>query len=239
MGATNPRRVRRRLLAPPDCKEQYKKDMKLFRTFAAAAVLAALFVVSANAQQPAAGRPAAAPAQGGSAVVADGKIAIIDTSAFGDPKAGIQRLVAAFNTIDREFKPRRDELDQLRNRYTQILKDIDATKGVSDEKALAAKADQAETLKNDIERRQQDGQRALEKRVQELTNPIFQDIGNALQAFAAQRGITLVFDVSKTGNAMMVVNNAVDITDAFIADYNQRNPASTAAATPAAPASRP
>jgi hypothetical protein len=31
---------------------------------------------------------------------------------------------------------------------------------------------------------------------------------------------------------MMVVNNAVDITDAFIAEYNQRNPASTAAATP-------
>ena len=30
----------------------------------------------------------------------------------------------------------------------------------------------------------------------------------------------------------MVVDGSIDITNAFIADYNQRNPATTAAATP-------
>jgi Skp family chaperone for outer membrane proteins len=209
------------------------------KTFFAAA-LAAFAAVTAGAQTQPATRPAAPATQqparpaAGPVNVPDGKIAIIDSDAFSDQKAGIQRLVAAFQTVEREFKPRRDELQTMRTRYDALVKQANDTKSVADQKSLAALADQAETLKNDIERRQQDGQRALEKRVQELTSPIFEDVGKALQAFAATRGITLVFDVSKTGNAMMVVNNAVDITDAFIADYNQRNPASTASAAPGA-----
>jgi Skp family chaperone for outer membrane proteins len=207
------------------------------KTFFAAAI-AAFAALSVSAQTQPAGRTApaqprpAATAGAAAQPVPDGKIAIIDSDAFSDQKAGISRLVAAFQVVEREFKPRRDQLQQMRTRYDALVKEINDTKAVADQKALAAKADQADTLKNDIERQQQDGQRALEKRVKELTDPIFVDVGNALQAFAASRGITLVFDVSKTGNAMMVVNNAVDITDAFIADYNQRNPASTAAATP-------
>ena len=205
--------------------------MKAIRTTLFAAAFAAAAALTATAQTPA--RPAApAPAPSTGAAIAEGKFAIIDTEAFGDQKDGIKRLVAAFQTVEREFKPRRDELQTLRTRYDALVKQANDTKSVADQKSLATLADQAETLKNDIERKQQDGQRALEKRVGELTGPIFEDVGKALQAFAASRGITLVFDVSKTGNAMMVVNNAVDITDAFIADYNQRNPASTASAAP-------
>jgi len=204
--------------------------MKLFRTIAAATFCAAITVVSANAQQPAAGR-SAAPATGNVAI-ADGKIAIIDTAAFADPKSGVARLLRAFDAVEREFKPRRDELQQMRTRYEQIAKDIDATKGVSDEKALQAKVDQAETLKSNIERQQQDGQRALDKRIKELTDPIYQDISTALQAYAKTRGVTVLFDASKMAGVMFVVNDTIDITDAFIVEYNQRNPATSAAARP-------
>jgi Skp family chaperone for outer membrane proteins len=211
--------------------------MKVIRTIAFAAAIAAFSAASATAQTaPAAGaqRPAAPAA---SANVPDGKVAIIDTEAFGDPKTGIARLVNAFSTVDREFKPRRDAITGLRAKYDAIVKQINDTKAVAAQAQLASLADQAETLKNDIERQQQDGQRALDKRVKELTDPIYQDISTALQSFAKQRGITIVFDVSKMGGVMMIVDGAVDITPAFIADYNQRNPA-TASAAPA-PASRP
>lgn len=202
--------------------------MKIFRTIAAAALLAAFAALTVNAQQtPAPARPA----QGGGAVP-DSKVAIINTELFGDPKNGIARLANAFAALDREFKPRRDEVTQLRTRYDQLLKDIDATKAVSDEKALQAKVEQAETLKNDIERKQQDGQRALEKRARELTDPIYNDISNALQAYARQRGISVIFDVSKMAQVMFVVNDAVDITPGFIAEYNQRNPATASTAAP-------
>ena len=208
--------------------------MKVIRHIFAAA-LAAAAAVAANAQTQPAPRPApAGPATG--AAIAEGKFAVIDTDAFTDQKQGIQRLVAAFQTVEREFKPRRDELQQLQTRYEGLAKQIQDTQKVADQKALAALADQADTLKTDIEQKQQAGQKALDKRVKELTDPIYQDIGNALQAFAKQRGISVVFDISKMQGVVMLVNPAgVDITDAFIADYNQRNPASTASTAPATP----
>lgn len=204
--------------------------MRVIRHTIAAAALAAIASVAASAQT--AQRPAAAPATAQGGAIAEGRFAVIDTDQFADQSQGIKRLVVAYQTLDREFKPRRDEVQQLQTRYEALVKDIDATKSVSDQKALAAKADQAEQLKTEIERKQQDGQKALEKRAQELLGPVQQDISNALIAFAKQRGISVVFDLSKLGNVVMLVNekDPINITDAFIADYNQRNPAATASA---------
>jgi Skp family chaperone for outer membrane proteins len=202
------------------------------KTFFAAAV-AAFAAVTASAQAPAASRPAAPPA-GAAAAIAEGKFAIIDTDAFNDQTNGIKRLVAAFQTVEREFKPRRDEIQSLRTRLEALVKEIDSTKAVADQKALAAKAEQAQQLETEIKRKQEDGQKALDKRVQDLTGPVYQDIGNALQAFARARGLTVIFDVSKMQGVVMVVNESIDITAPFIADYNQRNPATAAASAPAA-----
>ncbi|HEX8354607.1 MAG TPA: OmpH family outer membrane protein [Pyrinomonadaceae bacterium] len=206
--------------------------MKAIRTTFFAAAFAAFAALTAAAQTTPAARTA--PAQGGAAAaIAEGKFAIIDTDAFNDPAQGIKRLVAAFQTVEREFKPRRDEIQTLRTRLEALAKEIESTKAVADQKALAAKADQATQLDTEIKRKQEDGQKALDRRVQELTGPVYQDIGTALQAFARARGLTVVFDVSKMQGVVMVVNDQIDITSAFIADYNQRNP-STAAAAPAA-----
>jgi Skp family chaperone for outer membrane proteins len=210
--------------------------MKAIRKTFFAAAFAALAAVTASAQTPAASRPAAspaAPAQVGSAAIAEGKFAIIDTDAFNDPTQGIKRLVAAFQTVEREFKPRRDEIQGLKTRYDALVKEVNETKAVADQKALAAKADQAQQLEIEIKRKQEDGQKALDKRVSDLTGPVYQDIGSALQAYAKARGLSVIFDVSKMQGVVMVVNEGVDITGAFIADYNQRNPAATAAAAPA------
>jgi Skp family chaperone for outer membrane proteins len=201
--------------------------MKLFRLTAAALVFAALAATSASAQQPAAGArtPAAAPA---STVVADGKIAIINMQAFTDQKVGIARLVNAYNTLEKEFSPRNEELKRMQAQYRQIADDITKTRGLADEKTLSAKAEQAQSIEKEMKRKQEDGQIAAQKREQELTEPIWKDIDNALRAFARARNITVIFDYSKMGPAMYVANEGVDITAAFIAEYNQRNPASTA-----------
>jgi len=216
--------------------------MKAIRHTFFAAAFAATAALTASAQTQPAARPAtpapaqprpAAPAAGGAVTVAEGKFAIIDTEAFGDQKEGIKRLVAAFQTVEREFKPRRDEITNLKTRYDALVKEVNDTKAVAAPAALQAKADQAEALKVEIERKQQDGQKALDKRVQDLTGPVYQDIGNALQAYAKARGLSVVFDVSKMQGVVMVVNEGVDITGAFIAEYNQRNPATASTATPA------
>jgi len=212
--------------------------MKIRNTlFAAAFAVFATLTASAQTQPgarpstPAPAQPRAAVPTGGAVTVAEGKFAIIDTEAFGDQKNGIKRLVAAFQTVEREFKPRRDELQGLQTRYEALAKDINDTKAVADQKALQAKADQAQQLEIEIKRKQEDGKKALERRIQELTGPVYQDIGNALQAYAKARGLSVVFDVSKMAGVVMVVEGGIDITSAFVADYNQRNPAATAAAT--------
>ncbi len=209
--------------------------MKAIRTTLFAAAFAATAALTASAQTTPARPAPATPAPSGAVTVAEGKFAIIDTEAFGDQKEGIKRLVAAFQTVEREFKPRRDEIQTLKTRFDGIVKQISDTQAVAQPASLATLRDQAETLKSEIERKQQDGQKALDKRVQDLTGPVYQDIGNALQAFAKARGLSVVFDVSKMQGVVMVVDGGIDITSAFIADYNTRNPATASAATPAAP----
>ncbi|MBA2526928.1 MAG: OmpH family outer membrane protein [Pyrinomonadaceae bacterium] len=214
--------------------------MKLILSTALTVTLAVLMPVTAAPQQPATGRPPspsgqrppatspAAPQNSG--VIADGKIATVDTEAFADPKTGITRLVSAFELVNREFKPRSDELQKLRAQYEQLGKDVEATRNLEDQKARTAKIEQAEALKKDIERKTQDAQSAYQKRLREATEPVYRDISPALQAFARQRGVNVIFDVSKLGEVMFVVNDTVDLTRAFITDYNQRNPVT---ATPA------
>jgi Skp family chaperone for outer membrane proteins len=125
----------------------------------------------------------------------------------------------------------------MSQRYETLLKEIDNTKSVADPKALAAKASEAEALKVNIERKQQDGQADLDRRLKNLTDPIYEDINTALTAFAKQRNVNIILDASKLRGAMLVVNEQVDITKAFIAEYNSKNPlpAAAPATTPAAP----
>lgn len=204
--------------------------MKLFRLTAATLVLVASLCVAASAQTPAGGaaRPAA-PQTGAGRATGDAKIAIIQTEAFSDEKQGISRFVAAMKRVDGEFTPRRSEIQQLQTRYTALVKEINDTKNMADPTALQRKAEDAEGMKKDIERKQEDGQRALEKRMREVLGPLQEDVFKALDAYAKERGISIIIDVSQT--PVLYAVESVNITRDFITSYNQRNPATTAAVT--------
>ena len=216
--------------------------MKKNFMIAAAMLFAATVSVGVNAQQPARqaaaqqpARQAAAPAAGAAATnvaVPDGKIAIVYAAAFQDGKAGIARLAAAANRVDSEFQPRRTELQGMQTRYNTLIQNIEKQRAVADPATLQKQVEEADRLKTEMERKQQDGQRDYQRRFGEVMAPLFDDIGKALDAFAKQRGINVIIDASKLEGAIFVTNNAVDITNAFIAEYNQRNPATASAATP-------
>jgi Skp family chaperone for outer membrane proteins len=126
--------------------------MKNFRIFAAALMLAAILAVSASAQtRPATGTTPARPAPAASnAPVPDTKIAFINTEAFGDEKAGITRFVAAMKSLEREFKPRQDELNSMQTRIRTIAEEISKTQAVADPKTIQAKQDEGERLNRDL-----------------------------------------------------------------------------------------
>ena len=105
-------------------------------------------------------------------------------------------------------------------------KEIRKTSTVADPKTIQAKQDQAEQLKRDIERKQQDAQAAVEKRQREVLGPLQEDVFNALQSYAQARGIAIVIDMNRV--PVLFVADSVDITRDFITEYNRTHPATTA-----------
>ncbi len=209
--------------------------MKLFRFIAAACLVAASLVISVGAQTAARPQPAA-PAQGGAAPASTARIAIIDTSAFSDEKAGIARVVNAMKTVDAQFQPVRTEVQGMQTRYQALVDDINKTSAVADPKTIATKTDQADTLKRDIERRAQDAQIAIKKRMDETLGPLQEDVYNSLQAFAQSRGISIIIDASRV--PLIYAADSVDITKDFIAEYNRTKPATASTGGAARPAGR-
>lgn len=149
------------------------------------------------------------------------KVAVIDTDLFSDPKAGITRLVTVMNSLDREMKPRRDEIAVLQARLEKLGKEVSDTSAIADPKTIAAKRDEADRIQVDIKRKAEDGQAVLNRRSKEMTDPIYTDIMVALEAYVKKRGIDIVIDLAKS-QSVMVGNSSVDITAAFIAEYNAK-----------------
>jgi hypothetical protein len=58
--------------------------------------------------------------------------------------------------------------------------------------------------------------------------PLQNDLGNAVIAFAQSKGITLVLDANRV--PIIYAATSLDITQDFINDYNRKNPAGSAPA---------
>lgn len=205
--------------------------MRIYRLIAVATFLAAITALPTFAQQ----RPAAAatPAAAASnAPIPDSKIALINTDAFSDEKVGIGRLVNAMKRVDSEFTPRKNELQGIKTQIDKLTADIQSTQNVATPQQIAQKTEQLESLKRDFQRKGEDAQAAYNKKLQETVGPLYEDIGKSLDAFARGRGITLLLDAAKIGPAILAATDAMDVTRAFIAEYNSKNPATASAAGP-------
>lgn len=213
--------------------------MKNYRLLVLAAIVALGTVTIANAQQsaPRTNTPTTtAQPQAGAAGGING-IAIINTAAFTDDKEGITKLVNASRTVEREFTPRQQQLQQLAQRIQASqteLENLLKTPTVSPQ-SVQQKREQIDQLQRELTRSREDAQISYNKRIAEVAGPIYDDIAKALETFARQRNINVILDEAKLAEAMFVVGRAgMDITRDFVADYNRRNPA-TASAAPATP----
>jgi Skp family chaperone for outer membrane proteins len=212
--------------------------MKIIRAIAAIAFFAAISAATVAAQtRPAAPpatqtKPTTTPSTTGSATgnVPETKLALVDTDAFLDEKAGILRLVAAAKKVEAEFAPRRTELQNLQSQVDQMTADLQKTSAVQDPKVSAQKQDAIDQKKREITRKTEDAQSEYQKRLQALLGPVYDEIGKALDAFAKAHGITLILDVTKV-QGIVSADGSLDITKAFITEFNSKNPA-TASLTP-------
>jgi outer membrane protein len=206
--------------------------------FPISALLVVAFAATVSAQQP--GRPATQPAPtpvpAAPATVAlpVSKMAVIYTDMFLDPKTGIARFNTVVTKLNGEFQKQKDEINQAQTRAqaleTEINKLREAPEGTPiDQRSLQAKMDQLDQLKKDTQRKAEDAQAAYNRRRQELFAPLQDDIGKALEAFAKARGINVIIDAAQV--PLLYAADSIDITRAFITDFNSKNPA-TASASP-------
>ena len=202
-------------------------------------LLVVALAISVSAQQPRPGAPAAQPTPTPAAPAATvalpiSKMAVINSDAFLNDKTGIAKFNITVNKLNNEFRAIKDELTQMQNRAaaleTEITKLRDAPAGTPiDQRSLQAKIDQLEQLKKDIQRKSEDAQANYNRRRTELFTPLQDEIGKALEAFAKARGINVIIDAAQV--PLLFADEKIDITRAFIADFNSKNPVTAASTT--------
>ncbi len=204
--------------------------MKIFRAIAAVAFFAAISAASINAQTKPTTPATTTTTPQTAATLPEAKIALVNTDAFLDEKAGIARLIAAAKRVEGEFQPRRTELQTLQSQIEKTTADLQKAAPVQDQKVTAQQQERIDQMKKDFQRKGEDAQAAYQKRIQEVLGPIYEDIDKALGEFAKAQGITLIIDVTKM-QGILSASASTDITLPFISEFNSKNPA-TAALTP-------
>jgi Skp family chaperone for outer membrane proteins len=206
--------------------------MRFNRLIAAFVFVTALAILPALAQTRPATQPAptSAPAN---VAVPDTKIALIYSEAFLDSKVGISRFNALMGTLTKELKPKTDELQQLEQRITQLTEELNKLQGgagVVPQDQIRTKADTLEQLKKDYQRKGEDAQALYNKRKGEIFQPLQDDIGKALEVYAKAHNINVIIDGSQV--PVVYAADAIDITRAFIMEFNTKNPATASVAAP-------
>lgn len=195
------------------------------RTVLAVTVALAAFGSVAQAQAP------ARPQTPASANVPVSKMAVIYSEAFQDPKNGIARFTVTLNKLNGEFQKVQDELTQTAARLKGLQEEITRLQqaGATTPAQIQTKIDALDSQKRDYTRKGEDAKAQYQRRYQELFQPLQEDVTRALDKYGKDRGITMIIDGSQT--PILYAAENMDITKAFISDYNSRNP-STAQATP-------
>jgi Skp family chaperone for outer membrane proteins len=177
---------------------------------------------------PAGARPPASQTQTPAAdvPVPPSRIALIDTTMFVDEKKGIFRYIDAVKSIQPQFAAANAELVSLQTRINTIIEDIRKLRAApqADARAIQTKQEEGTRLQQDWNMKKQRFDEDYSKKYQEVTGPLSEQIGKAMDQFARDRGITMTLDFSKLLPAMLTALPAVDVTDSFIADFNRKNP---------------
>ena len=206
--------------------------MKVFRISLAVLVFAA-FAILAHTQT----RPAANPAAPATrAAAAPANIAVIDSRAFSDEKAGIARVMNAMKALEAKFQPVRADLRTQGEKLKAMRADIEKKRSIQEQRITAQQIEAADQLELQIKRKAEDAQVSYQKESLAALEPLQKDIFDALNAYSQAKGISLLIDINRV--PVIYAATSLNVTQDFIADYNRTHPAGAAPAT-APPTTRP
>jgi outer membrane protein len=161
------------------------------------------------------------------AAFAQMRVAVVDTQrAVMETEDGM-RLQA---TLKKLFDNRQRELDKKQEDLQKEREDIEKQREVLSKAALAKRIDKWQREMAQLQTVFVDYNKELQKKQNELTQPIFQKAMGIIRRLATQEG----FDVIVDKQAVPYVRSDLDVTDRVITLYNQGAPGD--AGDPKAPA---
>ena len=191
-------------------------------------ILMGVVLIVLPAVLPAQGQTPAAPSAGASAGAAAGRVAVVDFQKVvlenTEGKKAQEKLMAEVTKRQKDFEDKQKSLQDAQNKLQTQDKVLTDT----------AKADlsrQIDKLNTDLQRMNDDAQKDIGDLQQQLLRPIADRAQKVLQAYSAENGFSVVFDVSNQANNIIYVQEVADVTTEII-----RRVDSELAKTPPAPA---
>jgi outer membrane protein len=157
----------------------------------------------------------------------ESKVAIVDFERVVVGSAGGQKAATTWNTryaeVQKNLEARQKEIEDAQNRLrTQGNVLSDAVKA-----EITRDVDRKTT---ELNRLSEDAQKDMEQMRADLLQPISVTAQRVLQAYAAEKGYTLIVDTSNPQGGIVYVNEKADITDDLIKRMDAETPAATAPA---------
>ncbi|HEY8995456.1 MAG TPA: OmpH family outer membrane protein [Lacunisphaera sp.] len=167
--------------------------------------------------------PAAAPA---AKAIPLSRVAWVNSNAFAAEEGGIKQLVRNIKELELEFSGTESELNLLQEKLRTLVGELQKLQAGGEANAAAVQEKQTEGMKlqRELQTKQQQAQQAFGKAQQEKQGPVFAEIGKALTAFAKERELGFVLDVAKLGDALLVAQPELEVTQDFIAYFNASHP---------------
>src|SRR5215475_5140996 len=182
------------------------------------------------ASAPATGESAGASAGGGTG--AEGKLAYINSGKF---TSDISELKSKMDALSTEFEQKRKEVQGEEEGLNNLKNKINSQGGTVSVQVRAQWVDEATDKEKSLNRKKEDYNQIMQKRLTEATQPVYDKVGKFLESYCQQRGIVMVLEgaAAQQAGILLFAAQATDITDDFIKEYNKANPGSGGAAAPA------
>ena len=154
----------------------------------------------------------------------EAKIAIVHASAFNSE---ISEMSARIDTLSAEVRPKRKEIETYQKQVEDIKNKLQIKNSAVDEAIRNQWIERGQELEKTIKQKSEAYEAFLQKRGEELIQPVQQKILAALKKYAIAHGIAIVLDGDVTIDNILVTSLdwIIDITDDFIKEYNQANEA--------------
>lgn len=187
--------------------------------------LPAALLAQGQAQTPPPAAPGATAGTSGRVAVVDFQKAVLENA---EGKKAQEKLMAEVSKRQKDFEDKQKSLQDAQNKLQTQNTALSDT----------AKADlsrQIDKLNTDLQRMNDDAQKEIGDLQQQLLRPIADRAQKVLQAYSAENGFSVVFDVSNQQNNIIYVQEVADITTEIIRRVDSELAKTPAAPAPAAP----